>query len=67
MDFRWLAILFIYGWLFSLFMMAVAFFVAFILNDKLYQLTCGARDAEIEAARKALSDHIIQMMNEAKP
>ena len=55
------------GWLFSLFMIAVAFCSAFYLNDKLYQLMCGARDAEIEAARKALSDCVVQMMNEAKP
>ena len=55
------------GWLFSIFMLVVAIFSAFFLNEIIYRLTCGARDAEIEAARKALSDHIIQMMNEAKP
>ena len=55
------------GWLFSISMLVVAIFSAFFLNEIIYRLTCGARDAEIEAARKALSDHIIQMMNEAKP
>lgn len=55
------------GWLFSIFMLVVAIFSAFFLNEIIYRLACGARDAEIEAARKALSDHIIQMMNEAKP
>ena len=37
------------------------------LNAYLYKLVCGARDAENAAARKALSDRIIQMLNETKP
>lgn len=49
-----------------LFLIAAAV-AAIQLNAYLYKLSCGARDAENAAARQALSDCIIQMLNEAKP
>ena len=55
------------GWLFTLLMIAVAIYGAIYLNETLYQFICGARDEEIKAARQALSDRIIQMLNEANP
>jgi len=55
------------GFFLSVLCLIAAAFGAVKLNAYLYKLTCGARDEEIKAARKALNEHIVQMMNEAKP
>ena len=55
------------GLLLLLLFLVAAGVAATTLNAYLYKLACGARDAENAAARKALSDRIIQMLSEAKP
>ena len=55
------------GLLLLLLFLIAAGVAAITLNAFLYKLVCGARDAENAAARKALSDRIIQMLSEAKP
>ena len=55
------------GLLLLLLFLVAAGVAATTLNAYLYKLICGARDAENAAARKALSDRIIQMLNETKP
>lgn len=55
------------GLLLLLLCLIAAGVAAIALNAYLYKPACGARDAENAAARKALSDRIIQMLNETKP